>query len=284
MEATRRVILEVRGSPEAIRRVVVEPGQAIRVGRTQLAGVVVADDKLSSVHFELAWDGRRCVVRDLGGAGGTLVGGFPAAEAEVTSGDWIRAGVTDMSVYFEDDTPAPRAQPALIAEGAREAALSALHDAAGSGPLYAILDAARTRRVLTLLRESVDEYDSLYQGITAETMADYAPYLVRMRPGSRLLPRLAGEGWGDAWGVYLTSASPLREVRAHLRKLIYVKNEDLDDVVYFRFYDPRVLRVFLPTCGVRQEDEFFGPIDRFLCEDGDGRFLSFTRRKAAGRG
>jgi len=44
-----------------------------------------------------------------------------------------------------------------------------------------------------------------------------------------------------------------------------VKTED-GEQLYFRFYDPRVLRVFLPTCDERQLRDFFGPIDYFLCE------------------
>ena len=39
---------------------------------------------------------------------------------------------------------------------------------------------------------------------------------------------------------------------------------------FLRFYDPRVLRVFLPTNDVEQANQFFGPIRRFLCEDDEG--------------
>jgi len=36
--------------------------------------------------------------------------------------------------------------------------------------------------------------------------------------------------------------------------------------VLFRFYDPRVLRVFLPTCTSKEVLEFFGPITRYVLE------------------
>ncbi len=39
--------------------------------------------------------------------------------------------------------------------------------------------------------------------------------------------------------------------------------------MYFRFYDPRVLRIFLPTCDRSQILEFFGPVKIFICEDED---------------
>jgi hypothetical protein len=47
-----------------------------------------------------------------------------------------------------------------------------------------------------------------------------------------------------------------------------VKKED-GEQLYFRFYDPRVLRVFLPTCDRQQLSDFFGPVDYFVCEDED---------------
>ena len=45
-----------------------------------------------------------------------------------------------------------------------------------------------------------------------------------------------------------------------------VNSEETGEEVYFRFYDPRVLRVFLPTCSVRQKAELFGEIRSFLLE------------------
>ena len=56
-------------------------------------------------------------------------------------------------------------------------------------PLYAVLDAARDDRVLTVVRESVEEYRSLYEGIEGEALAHVAPYLVSPPKGSRLLRR-----------------------------------------------------------------------------------------------
>ena len=47
--------------------------------------------------------------------------------------------------------------------------------------------------------------------------------------------------------------------------------------VYFRFYDPRVLRGFLPNCTPGEIREFFGPIREFLMEAADpGTMLHFT--------
>lgn len=287
MTPAPRAIVEVRFGPHAHRRAVIDPGRALRVGRTELADLVVPnDERMATAHFELRWDGEKCLLRDMSGGKVTLIAGAAVTEGEVRNGAWIRAGDTDFSVYIEAYTPPPWNARPFASEGARSRALQELGPEAERGALFAVLDAARDDRIQVLLRESVDEYDSLYQGIKAETMAEVAPYLVKLRRDSRLLRRLIDEGWGGAWGVYLVCESPLRDVRAHFRKLLFVSNEEDDEVRYFRFYDPRVLRIFVPTCTVRQEDEFYGEIKRFLCEDEASGILRLerSRRRAGGDG
>jgi hypothetical protein len=79
--------------------------------------------------------------------------------------------------------------------------------------------------------------------------------------------------------IWFCSLSEFDEVYNHFRKFLIVETEDLEKL-YFRFYDPRVLRIFLPTCSSSQLDEFFGPVDRFICEDEDPAFaLVFSLRK-----
>jgi len=274
-----RLVVEVCFGPNAWRRAVIEAGHTLRVGRTELAEMVLpGDEHLSRLHFELSWDGVRCGLRDLGSARGTLVDGEPVTASDVAHGAWIRAGETDFAVYVEHRTPPPIDAPEPAPLPLRDAALAELSAEAEKGTLFAVLDAARAPRIGVLLRESADERHPLYQGLTAETMAEVAPYLAHFEAGSRLLARLVREGWGRAWGVYLVSKSPPREVRAHLRRHLFVTDEERDLPMYFRFYDPRVLPLFLPTCSVRQEDELFGPIDAFLCEDDAGRLVRHARR------
>ena len=43
--------------------------------------------------------------------------------------------------------------------------------------------------------------------------------------------------------------------------------------LYFRFYDPRVLRIFLPTCNAAETATFFGPVGQFLVEAQDAETL-----------
>ena len=47
-----------------------------------------------------------------------------------------------------------------------------------------------------------------------------------------------------------------------------VYNED-GKPLYFRFYDPRVFRVYLPTCNESELEIIFGPVSRYLVESED---------------
>jgi uncharacterized protein DUF4123/FHA domain-containing protein len=286
----QRVIVAVKWGPLDGRRAVLSPGDVVRVGRGERAGLVVPHDRqMSALHVELSWDGARCRFRDLKSATGTLRNGEPGlAEGELANGDWLRAGETVLTVHIEASTPSrdvdddPREEPGaraqrLARQATAEVALRAIEEEAARAPLYAVLDAARDRRILELCRESVEEHRSLYDGVEGETMAHVAPYLVRLPAGSRLLTSLVREGWGRRWGVYLTCALPFGEVRRQLRRFLMVEMEESHERMYFRFYDPRTLATFVPSCSPRQAQEFFGGAEAFFLEGEGGALTRFTR-------
>ena len=57
----------------------------------------------------------------------------------------------------------------------------------------------------------------------------------------------------------------MHELRKHFRQFLLAALPD-GKQVYFRFYDPRVLRVYLPTCTPEEIYRFFGPVWRFATE------------------
>jgi|HubBroStandDraft_6_1064221.scaffolds.fasta_scaffold306812_3 pSer/pThr/pTyr-binding forkhead associated (FHA) protein len=279
-EPRPRLVVEVRSGARRGAKVSVDPGGTLRVGRAGRADLVIAEDaSLSPVHCELAWDGETCRLRDLGSAAGTTLGGAPLDGAGVVKhGGWLRAGETTLSVHVEARSPL-RGSGAVDAQRADEA-LAAL--APRVGRLHAILDTARDARVAELLAESVDESRSLYEGAEDEVLADVAPQLVAFRAGSALLERLVRAGWGRSFGVFVESDASFKALRRHLRRFLMVDEADTGRRMYFRFYDPRVLRAFLPLATARQRDELFADvIARFVCEGAHGGLLAFDATEAA---
>lgn len=144
-------------------------------------------------------------------------------------------------------------------------------------PLYALLDASREPSVLKVIYESKEEYQSLYEGAQGAQLAHFAPYLVRVPQKSALLDTLVKQAWSKSWGVFLTCDVPLKDLRTHFRHFLNVKLPD-GTQAYFRYYDPRVLRLFLPTCLPEEINQFFGPVKQFLLEAEDAATaLHFTR-------
>lgn len=147
-----------------------------------------------------------------------------------------------------------------------------------SPQVYAILDAARDREVLSLLRASRLEFDCLYGINTHPRLVAAAPHLVHLGAESRRSAEIIERAWGRSWGVFLVAPpdATIKQLRRHLRGFLRVQTEEGGRLV-FRFYDPRVLRVFLPTCTEAEARTFFGPILRFACEDESAsRLLTFA--------
>lgn len=294
----QRAIVEMRRGSENGAKAILNPGERIRIGRKPKAQWIVADDQMSGVHFEVEWDGSKCEVRDLKSAHGTLVGGEKiTTPAEIGNGGWIRAGNTDFMVYFEASTPPSMDDEAYLDEAEegeieplawkwieqnrasrqsarealaarREAALQKLQQL--DGPMFAVVDSARDDRILILVRESVERYQSLYEGVEGEALGHVAPYLVELPRGSALLQRLVQEGWENRWMSFIEADLSFKEMRRHLRRFLMVADADTRKKMYFRFYDPVVLRSFVPTTTVKQRAEFFGEIKAFFVEDEAG--------------
>jgi hypothetical protein len=165
---------------------------------------------------------------------------------------------------------AMRARARRDASALRAAEL--LKPIADGGRLHVVLDAARSDRILQVLREAVEEHRSLYEGVKGQALDDVAPYLVTLPADSRLLGQLVEEGWLRRWGIFLEGAVPKRELRRHLRRFLMVEG-DAGEPLYFRFYDPVCLREFWPTCGARQRNELCGPLSAFLVEGEHGDLL-----------
>jgi hypothetical protein len=280
--------LEIRTGSLAGTRVMVPPGQVVKVGRLKSASVVIADDPgISNLHFAVEWNGPTCRVRDLYSDSGTLVGGKKAASADLKDGDEIVAGKTTCVFRMAESVSAPVSPPSVTAGPAngRTDCQSVLPTAAPVSkaaappptvpervvdflrqqkePLFALVDAARDpMAVLSWLRSCGEEHQSLYEGPKGERLAAAAPYLVRLPAKSPALETLVRHGWCHGWGIYLTCGRPFADVRKHLRHFLLVQLPG-GKQAYFRFYDPRVLRVYLPTCTPAEGRDLMGPVSAY---------------------
>jgi len=132
--------------------------------------------------------------------------------------------------------------------------------------VYVVLDGASVPELLERLAQDGPEYVCLYRGELEPDLAACAPYLVQLRREAPFTEWVIQQGWGKHWGIFAASPADLKTMRKHFRTFLVVKDPE-GKQLYFRYYDPRVLRVYLPTCNAEETAHVFGPVSRFLLED-----------------
>lgn len=147
---------------------------------------------------------------------------------------------------------------------------------------YAILDGAQVPELPQRLFTSGLDYVCLYRGEIPDDLAQVAPYLVALKRDDRFTAWILEQGWGFNWGIYAHADSQIdmKEIRKHFRSFLKVKDPK-GKSIYFRYYDPRVMRAYLPTCNEQELKIIFGPISEYQVEAKDA---TSVLRFSPGRG
>ncbi|QXE87783.1 DUF4123 domain-containing protein [Geomonas nitrogeniifigens] len=138
----------------------------------------------------------------------------------------------------------------------------------GHSSVFGILDGAMVPDLPDILSSFAPQYFCLMRGPLQPDLAQVAPYLVYLRRGCPFTDWLLAKGWGRHWGIYGGSNGSMMELRKHFRRLFHVSDET-GKAYYFRFYDPSVLRNYLPRCTDEETAEFFGPLEWIVAEEND---------------
>ncbi|MCX6630238.1 MAG: DUF4123 domain-containing protein [Candidatus Solibacter sp.] len=145
--------------------------------------------------------------------------------------------------------------------------------------VFAIVDGARDERIYAAVRGTFLFKDCLYSGDLPWQLQMTAPYLVQLEREDRFTRFLIGTGWGSSWATFLRTETGIKQLRRHLREFLRVRDESGRRLI-FRYYDPRVLRVYLPTCWPTELNTFFGPISAFITEgESPGEILEFRNER-----
>jgi RHS repeat-associated protein len=160
----------------------------------------------------------------------------------------------------------------------RRIAPSYLTEAADAGSLYAVVDGCAVPAISDLARTLGPERAAcLYLGDAAANYGDKAPYLLRV--DSALAATLGDGASGPAWGCFVVSSSGFEAVRRHLRGWLTVNSPE-GEAWLFRFWDPRLLPIFLRASLPDELNAFFGPIDAFAVIDPVGSAFAAWRDTA----
>lgn len=112
--------------------------------------------------------------------------------------------------------------------------------------VYAVLDGASILNLVQILEQSQAEFECLYRGELDPELQQVAPYLVAL-PKNSALAHWVLDGIGHHWGIFAVSTADMRGMRKHFRTFLMIY-DSCNQPVYFRYYDPRILRAFLSVC------------------------------------
>ena len=146
--------------------------------------------------------------------------------------------------------------------------------------LLAILDGAAAPDLFSKLHSHAPEHVCLYRELPPD-LAETAPYLVGLKRDSQFTQWLFSQGWGKHWGIFvhIKPEIDLKQARKHFRTFSMVELPD-GRSQNFRFYDPIILRDYLPACNGEETQTVFGPVFAYFVEgDATNRAIRFTLNK-----
>jgi pSer/pThr/pTyr-binding forkhead associated (FHA) protein len=167
MSGTLRLVIEAVAGPHATTRASLRAGDSLKVGRTDRADLVLADDSgLSGLHFAMQGTPQGFELYDLGSTNGTYLNGESVVAAPLHDSDEIRAGQSSFTVRIEGR---PAVAPPDIVSSSPISPLDGLHDADPRVRRMALIAAASTGQTWLLahcrkLTESptADNWDGIY--------------------------------------------------------------------------------------------------------------------------
>ncbi len=143
---------------------------------------------------------------------------------------------------------------------------------------WVILDAARDPKIYGAVDGSYLDKCCLFSGDLPWQLQITAPYLVQLRRDDRFTAYLGDHGWGRAWGIFARSDAGIKTLRRHFRGFLRVRDRQGRNML-FRYYDPRVMRLYLPTCTPQELETVFGPVLEYLIEDESGSLVRYRLDK-----
>ncbi len=168
--------------------------------------------------------------------------------------------------------------------------------------VYAVLDAARKKEIYHILdpdkhRDEAYIFEQIHRdkwfpelpwfkeyrrciyplkGKIPEVLLKASPYLARVDLDSSFSRWLFSEGWGDNCGIFFVSRASEDRLFEHFKKLLLARSES-GESLYFRYYDPRVFKNYLPTCTPDQLKIFFEFAELFFVEHEGGKSMGVYR-------
>ena len=155
-----------------------------------------------------------------------------------------------------------------------------------SAPIWGVVDAARDEAIYPLVAQAVEQGQAqcLYDGPPAIKYARYAPYLLQLDVGNVLAKAWLARGGASHWGIFIQSRLSAQKLKRHLKHFVTAQTYQRR-TVWVRFYDPRVLPVWLGGLRPDHVAQWFaqGAIHCCMAPGGSGLWIAQPQASLASR-
>ena len=140
----------------------------------------------------------------------------------------------------------------------------------GRAPLciYALVDAAISETIYPKIMSAGVNSVCLHRGKNAEELAWVASYLVSLEKDDPFVHWLLDTGWGKVRFIFVRSLVGLNQFKPHFLTFLTVYDSE-GKSYFFRFYDPKVFRTYLPACNEMELRSVFAPVESYIVEEKD---------------
>lgn len=143
--------------------------------------------------------------------------------------------------------------------------------------VYAVADGALLPGLLAKLEEHEPKNTCLFRGELPFDLAEAAPYLVKLEKDNKFSDWLLNESVEEPCCIYAQTnvIDDFIQLRKHFRSFLRIKSPEGKNLL-FRYYDPRVMKTYLPTCTREDNEIIFNGIESYLIfNDEDKKFETY---------
>ncbi len=113
--------------------------------------------------------------------------------------------------------------------------------------VYSVIDGANAPVLLGKLAKYEPKHTCLFRGELSIEMAEVAPYMVKLEPDHDFTNWLLEYAMESPCCIFAQTDKDFLALRKHFRSFLRVESPE-GETLHFRYYDPRVLSVYLPSC------------------------------------
>lgn len=145
--------------------------------------------------------------------------------------------------------------------------------------VYTVIDGANAPVLLGKLAKYEPKHTCLFRGELSIEMAEVAPYMVKLEADHDFTNWLLEYATESPCCIFAQTDKDFLALRKHFRSFLRVESPE-GETLHFRYYDPRVLSIYLPNCEEEENKVLYSNVVEqfFLFNTKEKEFQEFQNK------